>query len=204
MRLFRPFFFTGWLYPEALFRIKPAGKQLCLTFDDGPDPESSVKVLDILNKYNVKAIFFCAGRAAEQYPDLIDLIKSKGHLIGNHGYNHLDGWRTSEVNYITNTEKAAKYTSSTLFRPPFGRLKLRQYRQLKKNYKIVFWDLMPYDFDKSFHPAESYNLLLSKIRPGSVIVLHDQPASSLIPFLNQFIETANHRGYRFVLPESFN
>jgi hypothetical protein len=80
---------------------------------------------------------------------------------------------------------------------------LGQYRQLKKRYKIVFWDLMPFDFDRSFHPAESYNVLLRKIRPGSVIVLHDKPNSSLIPFLHQFIETANHRGYRFVLPESF-
>ena len=203
MRLFRPCFVARWLYPEALFRINKAEKQLCLTFDDGPDPDSSPKVLDILNKYDVKAIFFCDGRAAEKYADLIDLIKSKGHLIGNHGYSHLDGWLTLVKTYVADTEEAAKHTPSYLFRPPYGRLKLRQYQQLKKRYKIVFWDLMPFDFDKSFHPAESYSVLLRKIRPGSVIVLHDQPYSSLIPFLNQFIETANHRGYRFVLPESF-
>jgi peptidoglycan/xylan/chitin deacetylase (PgdA/CDA1 family) len=203
MRIFRPFFIAGLFYPEALFRLKSSEKQLCLTFDDGPDPESSPEVLDILNKCNVKAMFFCNGRAAEKYPDLIDLIKSKGHLVGNHGYNHLDGWRTTEENYITDTEKAAEHTSSTLFRPPYGRLKLGQYRQLKKQYKIVFWDLMPYDFDKSFNPAECYDLLLKKIRPGSIIVLHDQQFSSLIPLLHQFIETANQRGYRFVLPESF-
>jgi len=203
MRLFRPCFIARWLYPEALFRLKKAEKQLCLTFDDGPDPDSSPKVLDILNKYGVKAIFFCDGRAAEKHADLIDLIKSKGHLIGNHGYSHLDGWITSIRRYVADTEDAAKHTSQYLFRPPYGRLKLGQYRQLKKRYKIVFWDVMPFDFDRSFHPAESYNVLLRKIRPGSVIVLHDQPYSSLIPFLHQFIETANHRGYRFVLPESF-
>ena len=203
MRLFRPCFVARWLYPEALFRINKAEKQLCLTFDDGPDPDSSPKVLDILNKYDVKAIFFCDGRAAEKHADLIDLIKSKGHLIGNHGYSHLDGWKTSVKKYVADTEDAAKHTSPYLFRPPYGRLKLGQYRQLKKRYKIVFWDLMPFDFDRSFHPAESYNILLRKIRPGSLIVLHDQPYSSLIPFLHQFIETANHRGYRFVLPESF-
>ena len=203
MRLFRPCFIARWLYPEALFRLKKAEKQLCLTFDDGPDPDSSPKVLDILNKYGVKAIFFCDGRAAEKHTDLIDLIKSKGHLIGNHGYSHLDGWITSIRRYVADTEDAARHTSSALFRPPFGRLKLGQFRQLKRSYKIVFWDVMPFDFDRSFHPAESYNVLLRKIRPGSVIVLHDQPYSSLIPFLHQFIETANHRGYRFVLPESF-
>jgi peptidoglycan/xylan/chitin deacetylase (PgdA/CDA1 family) len=203
MRIFRPFFIAGLFYPEALFRLKSSEKQLCLTFDDGPDPENSPVVLDILNKYEVKAIFFCDGRAAEKYPYLIDLIKSKGHLVGNHGYNHLNGWRTTEESYINDTEKAAEYTSSTLFRPPYGRLKPGQYRQLKRQYKIVLWDVMPYDFDKSFHPAESYNVLLRKIRPGSIIVLHDKQFSSLIPFLHQFIETASHRGYRFVLPESF-
>lgn len=203
MRLFRPCLVARWLYPEAMFRIKPSGKQLCLTFDDGPDPDSTPKVIDILNKNDVKAIFFCDGRAAEKHADLIDFIKSKGHLVGNHGYNHLNGWRTTDESYITDTEKAAKQTSSTLFRPPYGRLKLGQYRKLKRHYKIVFWDLMPYDFDRSFHPADSYNVLLRKIRPGSVIVLHDQPYSSLVTFLHQFIETVNHRGYRFVLPESF-
>jgi peptidoglycan/xylan/chitin deacetylase (PgdA/CDA1 family) len=203
MRIFRPFFIASLFYPEALFRLKSSEKQLCLTFDDGPDPENSPVVLDILNKYEVKAIFFCDGRAAEKYPYLIDLIKSKGHLVGNHGYNHLNGWRTTEESYINDTEKAAEYTSSTLFRPPYGRLKPGQYRQLKRQYKIVLWDVMPYDFDKSFHPAESYNVLLRKIRPGSIIVLHDKQFSSLIPFLHQFIETASHRGYRFVLPESF-
>jgi peptidoglycan/xylan/chitin deacetylase (PgdA/CDA1 family) len=200
MRFFRPLFFSGCLYPDALFRMKTAGKELCLTFDDGPDPESSPGLLEILNKHNVKAIFFCDGRAAEQYPELIDQIKSNGHLVGNHTYNHLNGWRTSEKMYIADVENAALHTSSTLFRPPYGRLKPGQYRQLRKRYKIVFWDLMPFDFDESFPPVESYNALLKKIRPGSVIVLHDKPYSSLIPLLNKFIETAGDQGYRFVLP----
>jgi peptidoglycan/xylan/chitin deacetylase (PgdA/CDA1 family) len=203
MRLFRPFFIAGCFYPEALFRIKTAEKQLCLTFDDGPHPESTPEVVEILNKYEVKAIFFCNGRAAEKYPHLVDLIKSKGHMIGNHGYSHLNGWRTSVKRYIADAENGARHTSSYLFRPPYGRLRLGQYRQLKRKYKIFFWDVMPFDFDKSFLPSESYNIALGKIRPGSVIVLHDQPFSSFIPDLQQFIEAAIHRGYSFVLPESF-
>jgi peptidoglycan/xylan/chitin deacetylase (PgdA/CDA1 family) len=200
MRLFRPLFFSGCLYPDALFRMKTAGKELCLTFDDGPDPESSPVLLEILNKHNVKAIFFCDGRAAEKYPEIVEQIKSKGHLVGNHGYSHLNGWRTSEKMYISDVQNAALHTSTTLFRPPYGRMKPGQYRNLRKTYKIVFWDLMPFDFDVSFPAAESYNALLKKIRPGSVIVLHDKPNSSLIPFLNQFIETVSQRGYSFVLP----
>ena len=202
MRLFRPCFFARLLYPEALFRIKTAEKLLCLTFDDGPDPGSSPELLDILDNYNVKAIFFCDGRAAEKYPHLIDLIKSKGHLTGNHGYNHLNGWKTSVTGYVEDIEKGARFISSGLFRPPFGHLKLDQYLKLKKIYKIVFWDVMPYDFDKSFSSSDSYKLLLRKIRPGSVIVLHDQLHSSFIPLLSRFIETARNWGYSFVLPDS--
>jgi peptidoglycan/xylan/chitin deacetylase (PgdA/CDA1 family) len=95
MRLFRPCFIAGWLYPEAIFRIRTTEKLLCLTFDDGPDPGSTPQLLDILDKYNIKSLFFCDGRAAEKYPDLIKRMISRGHIIGNHGYSHLDGWRTS-------------------------------------------------------------------------------------------------------------
>lgn len=203
MRLFRPFFFGGCIYPEALFRINTTEKLLFLTFDDGPDPVSSPQLVDILDKYDVKALFFCDGTAAENYPDLIDLIKSKGHLIGNHGYNHLNGWKTSAKRYIADVENAAVNTSSYLFRPPYGRLRLSQYRKLKENYKIVFWDIMPYDFDESFRSEDSFKVLLRKMRPGSIIVLHDNPRSSLIPVLHKVIEAAINSGYRFVLPDAF-
>ena len=203
MRLFRPCFFSGWLYPEAFFRIKTTEKVLSLTFDDGPDPVSTPELIGILKNYDVKAIFFCNGRAAEKHPDLIDLIKLNGHLIGNHGYNHLNGWRTSVTKYVADTEYGSRFTSSDLFRPPYGRLKPGQYRKLKRTYKIFFWDIMHYDFDKSMGAAKSFDVLLLKIRPGSVIVLHDQPFSTLIPLLPRFIETTILRGYRFVLPDSF-
>jgi peptidoglycan/xylan/chitin deacetylase (PgdA/CDA1 family) len=202
MRLYRPCFFTGWFYPEALFRIKTTEKLLSLTFDDGPDPGSTAELIDILKKSDVKAMFFCKGRAAEKYPGLVDLIKSNGHLIGNHGYNHLDGWRSSVTEYVADIDYGSRFTSSSLFRPPYGRLKPGQYRKLKRTYKIFFWDIMPYDFDKSMRPGESLDVLLQKIRCGSVIVLHDQPLSSLIPLLPRFIETAIQRGYRFVIPDS--
>jgi peptidoglycan-N-acetylglucosamine deacetylase len=203
MRLFRPCFIAGYLYRDALFRIKTDEKLLCLTFDDGPDPESSPELVKILNNYNVKAIFFCNGRSAENYPDLIDLIKSNGHLTGNHGYDHLDGWRTSVKRYVADVENGAKYVSSFLFRPPYGRIRFMQYRILKSRYKIVFWDIMPYDFDKTMRPMDTFDILLKKIRPGAVIVLHDRPFSAFIPLLPIFIETAILRGYKFILPGTF-
>jgi len=200
MRLFRPGFFACWLYPEAIFRIKTTEKLLCLTFDDGPNPDSTPQILDILDLYNIKAMFFCDGRAAEKYPDLINQITTHGHVIGNHGYNHLNGWETSTENYIADIEKAAANTSGSLFRPPYGRLRFGQYRKLKKRYKIVFWDLMPYDFDASFGSENSLMILKSKIRPGSVIVLHDKTNSAAIKILEEFLAFAVGEGYRFEIP----
>ena len=146
---------------------------MCLTFDDGPDPDSTPQLLDILDKHDIKALFFCDGRAAEKYPDLINRMISKGHIIGNHGYNHLNGWKTSLKKYIADVVNAAPYTSSGLFRPPYGRLRFNQYRELKEKYKIVFWDIMPYDFDRSFGSGNSLRVLKKKLRRGSIIVLHD-------------------------------
>ncbi len=197
MRFIRPFFFSGFLYPDALFRIKTRNKILYLTFDDGPDPGSTPALLTILEKHNVKALFFCTGQAVEKYPELVYEIKNKGHLVGNHGYAHLDGWKTSDNDYLTDINKAADLTSGTLFRPPYGRLRISQYRHLKKSFKIIFWDIMPYDFDSGFTPSASIKLLKKKIRPGSIIVLHDSPDSNCKYFLEEFIETSINSGYRF-------
>jgi peptidoglycan/xylan/chitin deacetylase (PgdA/CDA1 family) len=199
MRLFRLFFFERYLYPEAIFRVKTTEKILYLTFDDGPDPDSTRQLLGILNKHSIKAHFFCSGSAALKYPVLVSNIKNSGHDIGNHGFNHLNGWKTSHKEYVANASEAAQYTSSDFYRPPYGRLRLRQYRQLKKNYKIIFWDLMPYDFDSSFGFERTLQTLKSKIRPGSVIVLHDTSHSNANIILNDFIIYAFNEGYRFGL-----
>jgi len=197
MRFIRPFLFSGFLYPEALFRIKTGNKILYLTFDDGPDPQSTPALLGILDNYNVKAMFFCTGQAVEKYPELLSEIRRKGHLVGNHGYAHLDGWKTSVDEYLTDVNKAAGLTSDTLFRPPYGHLRINQYRHLKRKFKIIFWDIMPYDFDSEFTPSLSLELLKKKIRPGSIIVLHDSADSSSKCFLEEFIETSINIGYRF-------
>jgi peptidoglycan-N-acetylglucosamine deacetylase len=201
MRLFRPCFFAGWIYPDAIFRITTIEKLLYLTFDDGPHPDTTHQLLDILDKHNIKALFFCDGRAAEKYPGLINQIKIRGHIIGNHGYNHLNGWTTCLKRYISDVSDAEPYTSSSLFRPPYGHLRFDQYRKLKEKYKIVFWDIMPYDFDKSFGSRNSLRVLKKKIRRGSAIVLHDTKNSTVQDFLDEFINYSMSAGYRFVLPD---
>jgi peptidoglycan/xylan/chitin deacetylase (PgdA/CDA1 family) len=197
MRLFRPFFILRLVYPEAIFRVTTT-KELCLTFDDGPHPDSTPHILEILEASNVKAVFFCSGWEAEKYPEIVNLIVSKGHVIGNHGYNHLSGWKTNVSVYIENANKAEEFTSSGLFRPPYGRIRPSQYRELVKKYRIVFWDLMPYDFDEKMDRKRVLNILKKKIRPGSVIVLHDKTSSSCLSFLAEFIKYAENIGYKFV------
>jgi len=201
MRLFRPLFFLRWLYPGTLFRIKTSDRIICLTFDDGPNPETTSALLEILKKNNIRAVFFCSGLAAEKYPSLIELIRNAGHLIGNHGYHHYNGWVTSSEVYCTDVNYASQFTSGKLFRPPYGRLRLSQYKKLRKTFRIIFWDLMSYDFDNRFGAAKSLAILKKKIRPGSIIVLHDKPGSSSINFLNDFIGMAVERGYSFTIPE---
>lgn len=201
MRLFRPCFIAGCLYPGAVFRIKTNEKLLCLTFDDGPHQDSTPKLLDILEKHSIKAVFFCTGKSAAEDPVLINQIISGGHMIGNHGFNHLDGWITSLNRYIKDVSVAAPFTSRVMFRPPYGRIGFEQFRKLNKKYKIVFWDIMPYDFDKKFGAGNSLKILKKMIRPGSVVVLHDSPGSSSNDFLEEFIVFSIEEGYRFVFPE---
>lgn len=197
MRFFKPCFVAGWIYPNALFRVKTSEKLLFLTFDDGPDPESTPVLLEILKKYSIQVIFFCNGREAEKYPEIIGQIKSQGHLLGNHGYNHLNGWRTSTEDYISDIEHAAGFTSSDLFRPPYGRLSPDQYRKLRYKYRILFWDIMPYDFDINFGVSDSLEILRKNIRPGSIIVFHDTGESGVLKFLEEFILFSKNEGYRF-------
>jgi len=199
MRLYRPFFPERRLFPEAVFRIKSSEKTAILTFDDGPHPDSTPELLDILDTMNVSAIFFCSGNAAEKYPELVGEIKRRGHIVGNHGYDHLSGWKSSLKYYCDNTERASGFTSASLFRPPYGRLGIRQYNRLKKSYRIFFWDIMSFDFDIRFGAEKSLDLLKRKLRPGSVIVLHDTPASTCRIFLKEFIETSERQGYKFCI-----
>jgi len=202
MRFFRPCFVAGWLYPEALFRVRTTEKVLFLTFDDGPDPHSTPALLDLLDGYSVKAIFFCNGSAAENHAGIVDLIRSGGHIVGNHSYNHLDGWRTPVNKYLENVSLADPSTSPLLFRPPYGHLTIKQYKCLREKYRIVFWDIMPYDFDRNLDPEKVLQILKKKTRSGSVIVLHDSENSMAMDILEDFIRFAMDSGYTFsiVLP----
>ena len=200
MRFKRPGILARCIYPGAVFRIRTDKKLLCLTFDDGPDPGSTPGLLDILESFDIKAVFFCSGHAAEKYPDLTGSIRSKGHTVGNHGYDHPDGWRTPTKKYLADIEKASAFSSQGILRPPYGRMKPDQYRRLRKEYEIILWDIMPYDFDKAFGSKRSLDIMKRRIRPGSIIVLHDRPGSAAVELLPDFIRHALSEGYGFTVP----
>ena len=185
------------LYPEALFRIPGKGKRLFLTFDDGPDPASTIEILDILKTYKVSATFFCTGKKVIEFPGLFARIASEGHVIGNHGFNHLNGLTTPVRSYCSDIIRGRDITCSNLFRPPYGNIRLRQYKILERTMRIVFWDVMPYDFDRKLSPESSLAILRRLIRPGSIIVLHDTGDSHARVYLESFIQSSLDSGYSF-------
>jgi peptidoglycan/xylan/chitin deacetylase (PgdA/CDA1 family) len=200
MRHYRPFFLIRKIFAKAVFRIKTDEKILCLTFDDGPNPGSTYRILNILDNYQVKAIFFLTGLNVEKYPGIKELIVAKGHQLGNHGYLHKKGCTTSSENYAKNISMAARLIPSDYYRPPYGSLTPKQYHNILKYYTLIFWDLMPYDFSRSHSAGRCLRILKEKIRPGSIIVLHDNPSSIVTEFLAEFIESATGEGYKFVVP----
>lgn len=186
------------LFPDALFRVPGTGKKLFLTFDDGPDPDSTPQILEVLSKFNVTATFFCTGSKVVENPGLFARIAAGGHAIGNHGYTHLNGASSSVKGYCADVFRGRDITCSRLFRPPYGRIRLRQYKILERSMRIVFWDIMPYDFDLRLTPDSSLEILTRRIRPGSIIVLHDTPQSHARHFLERFLVYAIDMGYSFL------
>ena len=192
------------IYPDALFRISGSGRKLFLTFDDGPDPLSTPLILDILRKEKITATFFCTGKKVLDSPGLFASIASEGHITGNHGYSHLNGLTTPVREYCSDIFRGRDITCSNLFRPPYGRLRLRQYKILERSMRIIFWDIMPYDFDLKLTPESSLAILRRNIRPGSIIVLHDTATSHSLSFLENFISSSLESGYTFApLDDSF-
>lgn len=171
---------TPWLlkkiYPQCIWDIKTVEKVIYLTFDDGPHPEATQFVLEELKKYNAKATFFCIGKNVEDNFDLYKKIIEEGHAVGNHTYNHLNGWDTDDKIYLDNIFKARKIIDSNLFRPPYGKISRFQLQQLsgdKFKLKPVMWSVLSGDFDKEVKGEECYLTVTKNAKEGSIVVFHD-------------------------------
>jgi len=164
------------LYPTCLWNYpRVAGKKLYLSFDDGPHAIATPFVLDQLKKYNAKASFFCIGKNVKEEPELFKRILLDGHRVGNHTFNHVNGWKTDNASYLKNVEQARELIDSDLFRPPYGRMSAFQIRTMiqKLNYKIVMWDVLSGDFDPSVNGRQAAERVIRKSRPGSIVIFHD-------------------------------
>lgn len=167
-----PGFITS-LFSGAIWRFDQTKRTVYLTFDDGPIPEVTPWVLELLRKENLKATFFCVGENVVKYPEVYQQILNDGHSVGNHTYNHWQGLKKVNQEYFRNIEKAGEYIDSDLFRPPHGWLKLSQYRYLKKRFRIVMWDLISCDYDSRLSSQAVLANIKDFVRPGSVITFHD-------------------------------
>lgn len=187
------------LFPGVLGQVATKEKTLYLTFDDGPTPGVTDLVLDMLDTYNAKATFFCLGKNVAAHPDLYARILKNGHAVGNHTYNHLNGWETEDEIYYDNIEQCAEVVESDLFRPPYGKISLSQMSYLKRNYKIVMWDVLSGDFDLALAPEDCLKNVLRHAQKGSIIVLHDsvKAASKVEYMLPRVLKYFSENDYSF-------
>jgi len=165
------------LYPNLIWNLDRDQNNIYLTFDDGPIPIVTPFVLKTLKQYNAKATFFCIGDNIQKHPDIFEELTAEGHAIGNHTFNHLRGWNTDTQLYTDNFKACDELVHSTLFRPPYGRIKRSQVsaiKALKKNdIDIIMWDVLSGDFDTKLKPEICLKNVLASTKPGSIIVFHD-------------------------------
>ncbi len=184
------------LFPSFIWNFPQEKDGVFLTFDDGPRPEVTPWVLDLLDKYNAKATFFCIGKNVEMFPDLFEEVKRRGHAVGNHSYSHVKGWGMHTGDYVRDIDIAGDMIRSNLFRPPYARIGTNQARVLSERYKIIMWDIISRDYNQSLSGNACARNVIPHLEPGAIIVFHDsiKCASNLFEALPQVLEAIKAKG----------
>lgn len=194
--------FVQRLYRGVVWRKVVENKKVAyLTFDDGPVPEVTPAVLDILKQYGAKATFFMVGENAVKHSDLLERIRQEGHAVGNHTYNHIKGWQFTTVQYMANVRKADEVLHTTLFRPPYGRIKQSERQALfKSGFSVYYWDVLTHDYNQKYHAERIIEIVKSFTRNGSIITFHDSIKSkdNMLPALPKVIEFLQKEGYELI------
>jgi peptidoglycan/xylan/chitin deacetylase (PgdA/CDA1 family) len=194
------------IFNNLVWDIQNSDKKIYLTFDDGPIPEVTEWVLDLLKSEEIKATFFCIGDNIKKHPEVYKRILSEGHQTGNHTFNHLNGWKTETNHYIDNfklceTEHLKLNAEhSFLFRPPYGKIKPSQSKAIRQlGYKIIMWDVLSYDFDSTISAEKSSDNVILNTAQGSIIVFHDSLKSekNLRFALPRVIHVLKEKGFTF-------
>ncbi|WP_316835891.1 polysaccharide deacetylase family protein [Pedobacter nutrimenti] len=191
-----------WYYPSLVWNKSRSDKVIYLTFDDGPIPDVTDFVLKTLKSFQAKATFFCIGDNITKYPEIFQRVIDDGHRIGNHTYNHLKGWKTTDELYLRNFSKCQELTATDLFRPPYGRIKKSQIKEIRNYYpnmKIIMWDVLSGDFDINLAPHKCLKNVIKHTANGSVIVFHDslKAFDRLEYALPRTLQHFHERGYVF-------
>lgn len=197
----QPSTWLRWLYPSAIWRMSHTERAVYLTFDDGPIPEATPFILDVLDRYGVKATFFMVGDNVRKYPQLMEEIARRGHRLGNHTFNHIGGVGYRSKTFLRNAYKADELIHSHLFRPPRGWMRWTQYMRLRRKFTIIMWDVVTRDYSRLLTADDVVNNVKRYTRNGSIITFHDSLKSidKLRTALPQSIEWLQEQGYEFRL-----
>lgn len=197
------------LYPNFTWRMPTQKKEIFLTFDDGPIPEVTEFVLNELEKYQAKATFFCIGTNIEKHPHIFQKILNLQHTIGNHTFNHIRGWDVADYDYFNNFNKCEQEIFklipnlqspiSKFFRPPFGRIKRSQAKEILKTHEIVMWDVLTGDYDQSISKERVLSKVLQHTEKGSIVLFHDsiKASKNMMYALPKFLEHFSEQGFTF-------
>jgi len=191
--------FVRGLYPGTIWNLNSDNREIYLTFDDGPAEDITPAVLDILEKYNAKASFFCIGRNVERHPDIFMKLKPAGHAVGNHSYSHVRGLYMNNGDYYDDIELASRFIDSSLFRPPYGLITPSQARVLSSKYKIIMWSVLSVDYDRTVPASTSLDHVIKNTTSGSIVVFHDSQKASgkMLKILPKYLEHFTSLGYSF-------
>jgi peptidoglycan/xylan/chitin deacetylase (PgdA/CDA1 family) len=195
-------FWLRLIFPNYLWR-KPkinGEPSIYLSFDDGPIPEITPWVLDQLAKYNAQATFFCIGDNVRKHPAVFQRLEAEGHAFGNHTFNHLNGWNNDVNTYVDNVLHCESYFKTTLFRPPYGRIKKAQAEKLSRaNYKVIMWDVLAGDWSAKLSSEDCLKACLKHCKDGSILVLHDslKAEEKLRYVLPRILHHFSNLGYKF-------
>lgn len=206
IRWFKIPFFLKFIYAKGIFNLSREEKVIYLTFDDGPIPDLTEFILEQLSVYNAKATFFCVGENIKKNPTIFQKILQNNHAVGNHTFNHLKGTHTLNDRYFENVRLCEQMLAAhglkqetKLFRPPYGKMKFSQYNEVKKTHKIIFWDMLTYDFDFTLTPEKCYKNAIKYIKNGSIVVFHDniKATASLKFALPKILKYYKELGFEF-------
>lgn len=189
-------------FPRRIWEKDDPGNQVYLTFDDGPVAGVTDFVLNELAKRGQKATFFMVGDNLRKNPTLGKAVLESGHQIGNHTFNHLNGWKTADIEYFKNIQAFDQELENRLgirtelFRPPYGLIRSSQAKAVLKSKKLIMWNVLSGDYDQRINPSRVLSKSINNTRPGSVVLFHDQQKTkeTILKVLPEYLDFIEDQG----------